>query len=156
MSKADALKPPWWLKPMNKLFIRMSRLGLRFGGESPVVLTVPGRKSGQPRSTPVTPMTVDGKEYIVGGFPGADWVANVRAAAEATVARGRRRERVRVVELSADEARPLLRIWPIEVPTGVGFLKRSGLVTDGRPEEFEALAGICPVFRLDLLGAQQP
>ncbi len=72
---------------MNKIFIRMSRLGFRFGGEGPVVLTVPGRKSGKLRSTPVSPMTVDGKEYIVGGFPGAAWVANVRAAAEATVAR---------------------------------------------------------------------
>jgi deazaflavin-dependent oxidoreductase (nitroreductase family) len=139
---------------MNKIFIRMSRLGLRFGGEGPVVLTVPGRKSGKPRSTPVTPMTVDGKEYIVGGFPDADWVANVRAAAEATVARGRRHERVRIVELPADEARPLLREWPIQVPTGVGFMKRSGLVTDGRPEEFEALAGLCPVFRLE--GVRNP
>jgi hypothetical protein len=28
-------------------------------------------------------------------------------------------------------------------------MKRSGLVTDGTPEEFEALAGRCAVFRLD-------
>ena len=67
---------PWWLKPGNKVFIRMSRLGLSFGGESPVVLTVPGRKSGTQRSTPVTPMTVDGRGYVVAGFPGADWVPN--------------------------------------------------------------------------------
>jgi deazaflavin-dependent oxidoreductase (nitroreductase family) len=145
----ERIRPPWWLKPANRVFIQMSRLGLRFGGEAPVVLTVPGRKSGKPRSTPVTPMTVDGREYIVGGFPGADWVANVRAADDATIRRGRRQEQVRPVELPADEARPLLRLWPIEVPTGVGFMKRSGLVTDGRPEEFEALAGRCAVFRLD-------
>ncbi|HEY0228425.1 MAG TPA: deazaflavin-dependent nitroreductase, partial [Mycobacterium sp.] len=25
--------PPWWLKPANKVFIQMSRLGLSFGGE---------------------------------------------------------------------------------------------------------------------------
>ena len=48
--------------------------------ESPVVLTVPGRKTGKPRSTPVTPMHVDGKRYVVNGYPGADWVHNVRAA----------------------------------------------------------------------------
>ena len=69
----------------------MSRLGMSFGGESPVVLTVPGRKSGTPRSTPVTPMTVDGKRYVVAGFPGADWVRNVRAAGEVTLTRGRSR-----------------------------------------------------------------
>jgi hypothetical protein len=28
-------------------------------------------------------------------------------------------------------------------------MKRSGLVTEGTPEEFEALAGCCAVFRLD-------
>jgi deazaflavin-dependent oxidoreductase (nitroreductase family) len=145
----DELKPPRWLKPANKVFILMTRLGLSFGGESPVVLTVPGRKSGAPRSTPVTPMTVDGKRYVVAGFPGADWVRNVRAAESATVARGRRAERVRMVELPADDARPFLRAFPTEVPTGVGFMKRSGLVKDGTPDEFEALAGICPVFRLD-------
>ena len=158
MSRGKPVRPPWWLKPANKIFIQMSRLGLRFGGDSPVVLTVPGRKSGQPRSTPVTPMIVDGVEYVVGGFPGADWVANVRAARHATVARGRRREQVRIVELGVDEARPLLRRWPSEVPTGVGFMKRSGLITDGRPEEFEALAGVCPVFRFEPIqnGVQQP
>ena len=149
MANADRLKPPWWLKPANKLFIRMTRLGLSFGGESPVVLTVAGRKSGAARSTPITPMTVDGKRYVVGGFPGADWVRNVRAASEVTLSRGRKHERERMVELSADEAKPLLRVWPEEVPTGVGFLKRSGLIKEGRPEELEALAGICPVFRFD-------
>lgn len=35
------VKPPWWLKPANKVFIQMSKLGLSFGGESPVMLTVP-------------------------------------------------------------------------------------------------------------------
>ena len=149
MSGSKPVRPPWWLKPANKVFIRMSRLGLNFGGESPVVLTVPGRKSGRERSTPVTPMTVGGQEYVVAGFPGADWVANVRAAGEATVARGRNTRRVRMVELSADDARPLLRAFPDEVPTGVGFMKRAGLVVDGRPEEFEALTGRCAVFRLD-------
>jgi deazaflavin-dependent oxidoreductase (nitroreductase family) len=149
MGSGKSVRPPWWLKPANKVFIQMSRLGLSFGGESPVVLTVPGRKSGAPRSTPVTPMTVDGAQYVVAGFPGADWVANARAAQEATIARGRRVHQVRMVELSPDDARPILRAFPTEVPTGVGFMKRSGLVTDGRPEEFEALAGRCAVFRLD-------
>jgi deazaflavin-dependent oxidoreductase (nitroreductase family) len=149
MPSSKPIRPPWWLKPMNKVFIRMARLGITFGGESPVVLTAPGRKTGQSRSTPVTPMVVDGRKYIVAGFPGADWAANVRAAREVTVARGRRREQVRPVELSADEARPLLRRWPEQVPTGVGFMKRCGLVVEGRPEEFEALAGRCAVFRLD-------
>ncbi|MGO9924996.1 MAG: nitroreductase family deazaflavin-dependent oxidoreductase [Mycobacterium sp.] len=149
MGSDKTVKPPWWLKPANKVFIQMSRLGLSFGGESPVVLTVKGRKSGRDRSTPVTPMTVDGNQYVVAGFPGADWVANVRAAGHVTLTRGRRAQRVQMVELSAEDARPFLRAFPTEVPTGVGFMKRAGLVTEGRPDEFEALAGRCAVFRLD-------
>lgn len=126
------------------------KLGLPVGGkESPVVLTVAGRKSGEPRSTPVTPMTVEGKRYVVAGFPGADWVLNARAASQATLTRGRHQEKVHMVEMTADEARPLLRAFPTEVPTGVGFMKRSGLVVDGTPDEFEALAGRCAVFRFD-------
>jgi deazaflavin-dependent oxidoreductase (nitroreductase family) len=150
MSNSERLQPPWWLKYVNKAMIGLSRLGVTFG---PVVLTVPGRKSGQPRSTPVTPMTVDGREYIVGGLPGSDWAANARAAGEGTLQRGRRTERVRLVEMSTEEARPLLRAFPVEVPTGVGFIKNAGLVTGPNPDEFEALAGRCPVFRLDSVNA---
>jgi deazaflavin-dependent oxidoreductase (nitroreductase family) len=150
MSNSERIRPPWWLKYVNKVMIGVQHLGISFG---PVVLTVPGRKSGKPRSTPVTPMTVDGKEYIVGGLPGSDWSANVRAAGEGTLRRGRRTDRVRLVEMSVDEARPLLREFPIKVPTGVGFIKGAGLVTGPNPDEFEALAGKCPVFRLDPVNA---
>ncbi|MDT5130615.1 MAG: hypothetical protein QOG79_5540 [Mycobacterium sp.] len=151
MADDDApIKPPWWLKPMNKLFMVMLRLGLPVSGkEGPLVLTVPGRKSGDPRSTPVTPMHVDGNRYVVAGFPGADWVKNARVAGTATLTVGRTSETIRMVELSAEDARPLLRQFPRLVPTGVGFMKRSGLVTDGTPDEFEALAGRCAVFRFD-------
>jgi deazaflavin-dependent oxidoreductase (nitroreductase family) len=146
----DRIRPPWWLKPMNKVFIVMLKLGIPISGkEGPVVLTVPGRKSGKPRSTPITPMYIDGQRYVVAGFPGADWVANARAAGQATLRQRRSSEEVRMVELSPADARPLLRAFPTEVPTGVGFMKNAGLVKDGRPEEFEALAGRCAVFRFD-------
>lgn len=41
------------------------------------------------------------------------------------------------------------RLFPTQLPTGVGFVQRAGLVTDGSPGEFEALAGRLPVFRID-------
>src|SRR6516164_8433680 len=71
-------KPPPWLKPMNKALMAMQNLGIVTG---PVrVLTVPGRKSGEPRSTPATPFTLNDNLYVVGGYPRADWVLNARAA----------------------------------------------------------------------------
>lgn len=140
--------PPWWLKYVNKVMIGLSKLGV--GGEKgPVILTVTGRKTGKPRSTPVTPMTVEGHRYIVGGLPGADWVANLRAAGTATVHQGRRAQQVRMTEVPAEQARPLLRQFPVLVPTGVSFIKNAGLVTGPNPDEFEALAGRLPVFRFD-------
>jgi deazaflavin-dependent oxidoreductase (nitroreductase family) len=144
---------PWWLKYVNKVMIGLQKLGVGFGGKGPVVLTVAGRKTGKSRSTPVTPMTVDGNRYVIGGVPGSDWAANARAAGEAVLHQGRRSERVTMVEMSVEEARPLLRAFPVEVPTGVSFMKDVGLVTGPHPDEFEALAGRCPVFRVDPVNA---
>lgn len=117
--------------------------------DGPLVLTVTGRKSGQPRSTPITPFEVEGQRYVVGGFPGADWVRNAQADPDAVLVRGRVREPIRLTELTAEQARPLLRQFPVLVPTGVSFMKNAGLVTGPNPDEFEALAGRCSVFRFD-------
>lgn len=144
----ERIRPPWWLKYVNKVMIGLSKLGVG-GDKGPLVLTVPGRKSGKLRSTPVTPMTVDGHRYVVGGLPGADWVANVRAAGAATLRQGRTTTRVRMVEMAAEQAGPLLRQFPVLVPTGVSFIRNAGLVTGPNPDEFEALAGRIPAFRFD-------
>ena len=146
----ERIRPPGWLKLMNKVLMAMLRLGLPISRhEAPVVLTAPGRLSGKPRSTPITPMHVDGKRYVVNGYPGADWVSNVHAADRVTLAQGRRTEQVRMVELTPEDARPILRAFPAAVPTGVQLMKRAGVLTDGTPEELAGLAGRLPVFRID-------
>jgi deazaflavin-dependent oxidoreductase (nitroreductase family) len=144
-------RPPRYLKPMNKLMMAVQKLGVPTGPA--MVLTVPGRKSGQPRSTPMTPFEYRGGLYVVAGYPGADWAANARVAGTGTLARGRRSRQVKIVELTAGEARPVLRAFPTEVPVGVAFAKRSGMVSDGTADEFEALAGRLAVFRFEPLAA---
>jgi deazaflavin-dependent oxidoreductase (nitroreductase family) len=140
-------RPPRYLKPMNKLMMAVQKLGIPTGPA--MVLTVPGRTSGKPRSTPMTPFRYDDGLYVVAGYPGADWAANARAAGTGTLSRGRRSRMVKIVELTAAQARPILRIYPAEVPVGVSFAKSSGMVVDGTPDEFEALAGRIAVFRFD-------
>ena len=152
MSESARIRPPWWLKYVNKVMIGLQKLGVG-GDNGPVILVVPGRKTGKLRSTPITPMVVDGQRYVLGGLPGSDWAANARAAGEVELRAGRTTEQVRMVELPPAEAKPLLRLFPIEVPTGVGFLKKAGLVTGPNPDEYEALAGRCPVFRFDPVNA---
>src|ERR1700704_6733830 len=131
--------PPRWLKPMNKVVVAMQRLGVPTGPS--MVLTVPGRKSGQPRSTPMTPFAHDGGLYVVAGYPGADWASKARAAGAGTLSRGRKSRPVKIIELDAAESRPVLRSFAVKVPVGVGFAKRSGLVADGTPDGFAELAG---------------
>lgn len=146
-SEVQHPRPPRFLKPMNKVMMAVQKLGLPTGPA--MVLTVPGRKSGRLRRTPMTPFEFQGGLYVVAGYPGADWAANARAAGSGTLSRGRRSWQVRIVELTADEARPVLRVFPRQVPVGVAFAKRSGMVRDGSAEEFEALAGRVAVFRFD-------
>jgi len=140
-------RPPRYLKPMNKVVMAVQKLGIPTGPA--MVLTVPGRKSGQPRSTPMTPFEFDGGLYVVAGYPGADWAANARATGTGVLSRGRRSRPVKIVELTTEQARPILRAFPTEVPVGVAFAKRSGMVVDGTSDEFEALAGHIAVFRFD-------
>jgi deazaflavin-dependent oxidoreductase (nitroreductase family) len=136
---------------MNKVMMAVQRLGIPTGPA--FVLTVPGRKSGRPRSTPMTPFKFGGGLYVVAGYPGSDWASNARAAGAGTLSRGRRSRQVTIVELSAEEARPVLRAYPAQVPVGVAFAKRSGMVRDGTADEFEALAGRIAVFRFEPNGA---
>lgn len=157
MTKSKSMgRLPKWLKPMNRVAIAIQRLGLSLG---PVrVLSVPGRVSGALRSTPVTPLTVDGHRYIIGGVPDADWVKNARAAEWGILARGRKRERVTLIELPVEERPPILRAFPQLVPRGVGFFRQLyDLPNDpaALPEAFAALAPQCSVFRIEMSAAAQ-
>ena len=140
--------PPRWLKPMNTVFLALRRLGL--GMKELPVLTVPGRKSGKPRSTPLSVLELDGQRYLLEGFPGAGWARNVRAAdGLAMLSTGKRREQVRLAELDAQDALPVLRLWPVRLPDGAKIMADAGVVEAVTPEAFEAVAGRCAVFRVE-------
>lgn len=140
--------PPRWLKPWNRVLVAVQRLGL--GLKELPVLTVPGRRSGQPRRTPLTVLELDGQRYLLAGFPRTDWAANVRAAGhQATLSVGRRQEQVRLVELEPADALPVLRAWPVRVPQGAKIMVDSGVVDRATPEAFEGLVGRCAVFRVE-------
>jgi len=143
---SEEVKLPRWLKVANPVIVALQRLGLAIGTMR--LLSVPGGKSGKLRTTPVSPLTVDGWRYIVAGHEGSDWVENVRAAGWGILARGRKEERVTLVELPVEERAPILREFSREVPHGVQFFQHLYGVS-GDPEEFAALAPRCPVFRLE-------
>ena len=147
MTDRTGSKPPSWLKEMNEGFMEQQRLGtLEFEMS---VLTVPGRRTGRPRRTLLTVLDHGGARYVLGGFPAADWIRNVRAAGRGTLTVGDEVEQVRLVEVDPADAVPMLRAWPALTPTGVEMMRDAGVVTDVTPDALEAVAGICPVFRLD-------
>ncbi len=143
---SEEVELPGWLKVANPVVVALQRLGLAIGTMR--LLSVPGRKSGKLRTTPVSPLTMDGRRYIVAGLEGSDWVKNARAAGWGILARGRKEERVRLVELPVEERAPILRAFPREVPHGVQFFEHLYGVS-GDPEDFAALAPRCPVFRVE-------
>ena len=55
------------------------------------LLTVAGRRSGQPRSTPVVPVVTENGCWLVAPFGDVGWVRNARAAEQVTLRRGPRR-----------------------------------------------------------------
>lgn len=144
---AHAKPLPWWSRPASRLNTWLLRLGLRIGTQH--VLSVPGRKTGRMRSTPVSLVTLENARYVVSG-EGLAWVANARAAGWGELLRAGRRERIRLTELPVDERRRVLRAFWHQVPHGRPFIARFfGLPADAGPDDFEAAAPRCPVFRLD-------
>ena len=139
---------PRWLPIVNRMVRALNRANLRLGTIH--VLAVPGRVSGKPRATPVSPLGVDGQRYVIAGLADAQWARNVRAAGHGTLARGRHVEAVTLTEVSdPDRRRAVMRAFPTEVPHGVSFFVTLGLVHGPDPDEFAAAADRVAVFRVD-------
>ncbi len=104
--KARTNGRPFYFGLMNRLVKSLLRLGLPVGPTT--LLTVRGRKSGHPRTTPVGFLEHDGHRYVFGTFGDVDWTRNLRAAGEAVVGRGWRRKRVSAVELRNPQEKALI------------------------------------------------
>jgi hypothetical protein len=140
MAEPTAL--PGWLKIANPIFMTLIRLGVPVGTQH--VLTVRGRRSGKPYSTPVSLVTVNGRRYIC-TFPWTGWARNARVVQHGELVRGRTREQVMLNEVTAvDERAPILREFPVQVPHGVQFFQ-----LPPEPEAFAQAAPRLAVFRVD-------
>lgn len=109
------------------------------------LLTVPGRKSRQPRTTPVSIIEQGGQRWLVAPYGPVNWVRNVRAAGQVTLTRGRRPEAVQLEELGATEAAPVLKEFALRVPITRPYFAAS---PHGPVEAFVAEASQHPVFRI--------
>ena len=99
----------------DALITTLLRAGVKIG--TTTLLTVRGRKSGQPHTVPVTLVEQDGQRWLVAPYGVVQWVRNIRAAGTVTLTRGRRSEPISVTELPAQEAAPVLKQYLINVAT---------------------------------------
>ena len=93
----DSTRVPTSVKVFSPLAKLLLRAGVPQGPNA--LLTVPGRKTGEPRTTGVTVVEVGGRRWVIGTFGEVNWVRNLRAAGQASLTIGRRRQDVRAVEL---------------------------------------------------------
>jgi deazaflavin-dependent oxidoreductase (nitroreductase family) len=128
-------------RALNRVVRALNAIGV--GSECDCLLTVPGRKSGIPRTTPVTLVQEGDCRWVVAPYGDVAWVQNARAAGEVTLTRGRRSETVSLIELGPADCAPVLQAYIKKVAVTRPFFD----VKPGSPlAAFAAEAPRHPVF----------
>jgi deazaflavin-dependent oxidoreductase (nitroreductase family) len=150
---AKTSQVPMYVHVANVLTTTLLRAGFKLVGPGLVIgnypmylLTVRGRKSGQPRTVALAIIERNGKRYVGSPYGVVDWVRNLRAAGEAILTRGRRSETVNARELPPMEAALVLRE---DIKSGNPFARYFHVTADSSLEEFERAAVSHPVFMLE-------
>src|SRR5947209_19498516 len=122
MSIGTPARSPSFVRFFNPIARRVLKVGALLGPNA--LITVQGRKSGIPRTTPIALVDLDGGRWVIGTFGETNWVRNLRTAGEATLTVGRDREDLRSTELSPEEAAAFFRdvIGPYVGRTPMGGL----------------------------------
>lgn len=126
---AGATSAPRWVTMFTPLAKPLLTAGVPMGFNG--LLTVRGRKSGLPRTTPVAIIAVAGRRWVWAPWGEVHWVRNLRAAGRATITVRRRTEEVRAVELDQAERVAFFQdvLGPLaeSIPFGKAFIR----VVDG-------------------------
>jgi deazaflavin-dependent oxidoreductase (nitroreductase family) len=91
------------------------------------LITVRGRKSGQPRTAAIAVIEVAGKRWVWAPWGEVNWVRNLRAAGRASIAVRGQNEEVRATELDPTERVAFFRdvLGPLarRIPFGYWFIR---------------------------------
>jgi deazaflavin-dependent oxidoreductase (nitroreductase family) len=103
------------------------------------LITIRGRTSGVPRTTPIAIIERSGRRWIWSPWGEVNWVRNLRAAARATITVRGRSEEVRATELDPAERLRFFQdvLAPLArgIPFGVTFIRLADQVDVRRPED---------------------
>jgi len=140
-------RAPWFVPLFNPVTRLLLRAGVPLGFNG--LLTIRGRKTGLPRTTPIAIIEVDGRRWVWSPWGEVHWVRNLRAAGRATVTKRGHDEDMEATELDGAERVAFFRdiAGPVarSIPLGYWFIR----IVDGTDlnHPVEAARGR-PVFEL--------
>jgi deazaflavin-dependent oxidoreductase (nitroreductase family) len=104
MTKPSYRKPPWFLRAIGNRLAPLNR-------DMVSILSVPGRKSGQLRSTPVVVLEHEGERYLLTPYGDTEWVRNLRAAGTGRLKQHGRVEEFAATEVPAEQRPPIIEAY---------------------------------------------
>jgi len=120
-----AATAPWWVKIFSPIARPLLGAGVPLGFNG--LVTIAGRKTGQPRTTPVAIIEHEGRRWIWAPWGDVHWVRNLRTAGRATISVRRRDEEVTATELDRAEREAFFRdvLGPVarSLPGGTWFIR---------------------------------
>lgn len=120
-----AARVPRHISLFSPLVQALLKAGIPVGPNS--LITIRGRKSGEPRTAGVAVIEVGGRRWIWAPWGEVNWVRNLRAAGRATLTRRARTEEVSATELGPEERvaffRDILRPFARSIPGGMTFVR---------------------------------
>lgn len=142
---------PSFVDLFNPIARRLLGAGFPLGPNA--LITIRGRKSGEPRTTPIALIEIGGRRWVSSPFGDVNWVLNLRASGKATLVIGRKEQAVAAVELSEGERvaffRDLMGPFVRRIPLGLGrFILGSVLGAKEILDDPERAAERHPVFEL--------
>ncbi|MDQ7904960.1 nitroreductase/quinone reductase family protein [Phytohabitans sp. ZYX-F-186] len=102
MTARRYLKPPWMQRKVGNVLAPLFRPAIV------ARLSVPGRRSGEWRTTPVVVLDHGGERYLVSVFGTTDWALDLRASGRGRLARQQRVEEFGAEEVPVGQRQPIL------------------------------------------------
>ena len=144
MAKTYRVTP--FIRFVNRMMARMIRWNI--APPHTYLLTVRGRKTGKPYSTPVMLVEEDDQRWLVAPYGEVGWLKNARAVGEVTLFRHGKTETVRIQPVGAEASALVLKRYI----TLEGIVRPYFDVQPDSPiEAFVAEAPRHPVFLLEAI-----
>jgi deazaflavin-dependent oxidoreductase (nitroreductase family) len=150
MTEVTYKKPGFFANAFNRAVGLLSRMGISLAGSRR--LTVRGRKTGKPHSTPVNPLEIDGVTYLVAPRGNTQWVRNLRVAGEGDLNHGSRATHFHGEEVPDQDKLPILKTYLDKWAWEVGaFFELEKNPSDA---DIRRIAPNHPIFRIELSDTQ--